>query len=241
MALVCALVVIVIAVAGYNLLPADTLPSRIFQLLGGQLPGGVIQFVTYFAFFWGIFEINERSHRITHEKKSFELGLLPEKEQWVLSPNDVNDLKLRMIDQEKNQRFLMTDIIKKACTKFRSNRSISDVIDVVSMQSKINMQRAEGSQSMVRYLAWAIPSIGFIGTILGIAGAMGYAGDAGTDEGIKLVTNALFVAFDTTLISLFLSIILMWFFHNLQEQEDVLHTDIEEYVIENLVNRIHVE
>jgi biopolymer transport protein ExbB/TolQ len=240
MAAVCALIIIVVAVAGYNIIGQPTL-KRIFQMLGGNMPGGIIQFLTYLAFFWGMFEISSRFYKVKEEQSSFDMELLPEQEQWVLSPDDVNDLKIKMIEKEKEQSLLMVGIIKKAATKFRANKSISDVIEIVSTQVKINMTKSENAQSLIRYLAWAIPSIGFIGTILGIAESLGYADQASEPEGLAQVTAAMYVAFDTTLISLILSIIIMYFIHSLQEQEDELHMHMEEYVIENLVNRIHIE
>lgn len=241
LAIVFSTVIIVVVAAGYMLIDQTTL-KRIFQLLGGNMPSGIIQFVTFVAFFWGIFEINERSHKVKYESQSFGLNLLPEQEQWVLSPEDVKDLKIKMIDYEKEHKFLMVDVIKKAATKFRANKSISDVMDIVSTQIRINMNRAESTQSVIRYLAWAIPSIGFIGTIMGIAQALGFADQvADSPENLSIVTSYMYVAFDTTLLSLLLSIIMMWFFHALQEKEEDLHTRMEEYVIDNLVNRIHVE
>lgn len=242
MALVFSLILIVVVVAGFLMTPAGSTPNRIFQMLGGNMPGGIIQFFTFIAFFWGVFEIRSRMHRLRFEEQGLKMGLLPEKEQWVLSPNDVNDLKLKMIEQEQERKLLLTDIIKKASTKFRANRSISDVMGIVSAQIKINASKAESSQSIIRYLAWAMPSIGFIGTIMGIAQALGVADQvSGDPEALGLVTSYMYVAFDTTLIALFLSIIMMWYFHNLQEREEDLHSDMEEYVMENLVNRIHLE
>lgn len=239
-ALLISAVLIFLFATGFKMSSGETLP-RIFQLLGGNLPGGLIQFLTFTFFFWGLFEIRSKFSTIKRERQSFKLQLLPEVEQWVLSPDDINDLKLKMIDYEKEHVFLMTAIIRKACTKFRANRSISDVLEVVSRQISINASRAEGAQSIIRYLAWALPSVGFIGTILGIASALGLADRAGDPEVLGQITAAMYVAFDTTLVALVLSVILMWFFHQLQESEDNLHSDLEEYVIENLVNRIHVE
>ena len=233
-------ILMVVLVAGYQLVNQETV-KRVFQILGGSLPGGVIQYMTYIAFFWSLFEVRERNRQIEYEQQSFELELLPEQEHWVLSPDDVSDLKIKMIDYEKEHKFLMTDVIKKACTKFRANKSISDVLDVVSTQIKINMNRAESGQSIIRYLAWAIPSIGFIGTILGIAKALGFADQAGDPEKLGMVTSFMYVAFDTTLIALLLSIVIMWFYHNLQENEEDLHSKMEEYVMEHLVNRINLE
>lgn len=240
MALLFSTVLMVGIVLGYQIIGQETI-RRVFQMLGGNMPGGVIQFVTYIAFFWGIFEIRERMLRINYEEQSFSLSLLPEQEQWVLSPDDVNELKIKMIDHEKKHKFLLTDMVKKACTKFRSNRSVGEVLDLVNTLAKINLNRAESSQSMIRYLAWAMPSVGFIGTILGIAQSLGFADQASDPEKLKLVTSYMYVAFDTTLVALILSIVMMWLYHSLQEREEDLHSNMEEYVIENLVNRIHLE
>lgn len=242
MALVISAILIGIFYAVNAMVPQPTV-QRVCVLLGGILPSGIIQLFTYVAFFWGIFEINDRQHKINYERQGLDLKLLPETEDWVMTKDEVMQLKEKVKDQEQQAKYLLTGVIKKAIRKFQSSRSDStgDMLDVVSTQIKINMTKAESKQSLTRYLAWAIPSIGFIGTIMGIAQALGFADQAGDEEGLKMVTDAMYVAFDTTLLSLFLSIILMWFFHNLQESEDDLHSDMEEYVIENLVNRIHLD
>ncbi|MCB0517049.1 MAG: MotA/TolQ/ExbB proton channel family protein [Chitinophagales bacterium] len=240
LSVVCAAIVVSICWFFYNYSDYPFI-KRLAQVFGGAMPSGIIQFLTFILFFWGMFETYARLSRIKYERQSFSLNLLPEKEQWVLSPDDVNELKLKMIAYEKENKFLMTDILKKASTKFRSNKSISDVMQIVTTQIKINAQKAEGGQSVIRYLVWAIPSMGFIGTILGIAESLGMADQASDPAILKDITNSMYVAFDTTLVALILSIVLMWYYYKLQENEEQLHTDMEEYILENFVNRIHVE
>lgn len=240
LALIISAILVGIFYFGYNFIEQPTL-QRVCQIFGGNLPGGIIQYLSFVIFFWGLLEINDRNSKVKYEKQAFNLGLLPEKEHWVLSPEDVNDLKIKMIDYEKENKFLMTAIIRKASTKFRSNNSISDVLEVVSTQIKINNNKSEGRQNIIRYLVWALPSVGFIGTIMGIAGALGLADKASDPAVLGQITKSMYVAFDTTLVALILSIILMWFFYSYQENEEELHTDMEEYVIENFVNRIHIE
>lgn len=213
--------------------------KRLLQLLGGEFPGGIIQAVTFFVFIFGILELWSIDQGITEEENAYEFNLLPKQEQFVLSPTDVNEIKLNAIEREKYKKYLMTDLIKKACTKYRANKSTSEALGILSSQSKINLANSESEQSIVRYCAWAIPSIGFIGTIIGIAQSLGYAGEAGSEEGILKVTSALNIAFDTTLVALFLSIFLMLYYHIVQEKVERFHTNLEEYVMENLINRIY--
>lgn len=214
-------------------------PSRILVLLGGTMPEGIIQGFTYFLFIFGILELFNVNNTITHEEDAFSANLLPEQENWVLDADDVNQIKLNMQRLEKTQKFLMTDLIKKACTKYRLSKSSSEALGVVDSQVKIYSSEMESEQSFISYTAWAIPSVGFIGTVLGIAASLGYANQASTPEGIEKVTSSLAVAFDTTLVALFLSIIMMWGIHYVQKRQDSLFARMNSYVIENLINRLY--
>ncbi|MEO1050120.1 MAG: MotA/TolQ/ExbB proton channel family protein [Bacteroidota bacterium] len=219
--------------------------NRFAVALGGNFAnGGYIQFFTFIAFFWGMTEIFSNLKRIKNQQNAFltseQYNLLPVQENYVLSPNNVQQIKLQATQleqqnlQKTNERSYLLQLVKKACTKFRATSSISESLEVVSTQCRINLTNEESRQSVIRYLAWAIPSIGFIGTVLGISQALLIADSGDT----KLITATLGIAFDTTLVALFLSLILMWFFHRLQERGEKLHSDLEEYVIENLINRI---
>lgn len=213
--------------------------NRILTMMGGDMPAGLIQAATYFLFFWGIFEVIWLNGWIRNENDAFRVHLLPEKDNWVLSPEDVNQLKLNMQHLEKHGKFLMTDLIKKSCTKYRLSKSSSEVLELVEAQTEIYQEEIESEQSFIRYVAWAIPSVGFIGTVIGIAASLGYADEASTPEGISKVTDMLAIAFDTTLVALVLSIILMLGIHSLQRKEDKLFADMKSYVIENLINRFY--
>ena len=131
----------------------------------------------------------------------------------------------------------MSDLLKKACTKFRTSGSLSELIAIVSIQIEVSQEKSEGDQSVIRYLTWVIPSIGFVGTVIGISQALIVANTGDMDK----ITMLLGVAFDTTLIALLLSIIIMWFVHQLQEETDRFHSDLKEFVIDNLINKIEVE
>lgn len=214
-------------------------PSRISVMLGGTMPEGIIQGTTYFLFIFGMLEILTALHRITEENDAFHAHLLPEKENWVLGVDDVNQLKLNIQTIEKSKKYLLTDLIKKACIKYRLTKSSSEVLGLVESQVKIYNSEMDSEQTFISYVAWAIPSVGFIGTVLGIAGSLGFANQASTPEGIEKVTSMLAVAFDTTLISLILSVILMYFIHDLQKRQESFFAKVSSYLIENFINRLY--
>lgn len=211
--------------------------NRILILLGGDVSnGGYIQTLTYFAFFWSWFEVKDKLKDIKRERNAFKLGLIPTSEKHVFMPADVNNLKFKLIEFEKKEKYILSDLLKKACTKFRTSGSLSELIDIVSIQIEVSQEKAEGGQSVLRYLVWVIPSIGFVGTVLGISQALIVANSGDMDQ----ITSLLGVAFDTTLVALVLSIIIMWFVHQLQEETDRFHSDLKEFVIDNLINKIEI-
>ena len=92
---------------------------------------------------------------------------------------------------------------------------------------------------MVRYIAWAIPSIGFIGTVRGIGEALGQAYRA-VEGDIAGVTASLGVAFNSTFIALLISILVMFFVYQLQLVQERLVLDTQRYCDEQLIRHMTV-
>lgn len=103
-----------------------------------------------------------------------------------------------------------------------------------------------GSFSLPRFMVWAIPIMGFIGTVWGISNGIAHFSDAMTSAGsvtdvsamlkenLPLVTNSLATAFDTTLLALLLSIPLMMIMIWLEKQEEGYLIDLDENWFHNV-------
>ena len=92
---------------------------------------------------------------------------------------------------------------------------------------------------MIRYLAWAIPSIGFIGTVRGIGRALSLAYQA-VEGDITGVTESLGVAFNSTFVALLLSLVLMFLVHQLQLMQERLVLESESYCDDRLIQHLAV-
>lgn len=214
-------------------------PGRILVMLGATMPEGLIQGVTYFLFVFGVLEVCSVKNRLMVENDAFSAHLLPEQDNYVLSSDDANQLKLNMQQMSHQQKYYLVDLIKKACTKYRLSKSSSEVLALTDAQIKIYNTEIENEQTYINYAIWAIPSVGFIGTVIGIAASLGFAGQASTPDGIEIVTSMLAVAFDTTLVALVLSVILVFLVHNLHKRQDDLFSRMNTYIIDNLINRFY--
>ena len=104
----------------------------------------------------------------------------------------------------------------------------------------------DASYALVRVFVWAVPTLGFIGTVLGLGAAVGGFSEsldtAASLESLKAsigtVTGGLGVAFDTTLLALVLSIVIMFPASAVQRMEEGLIGAVDDYCAECLLPRL---
>ena len=112
--------------------------------------------------------------------------------------------------------------------------------------SSFYLSASETSYSVPRILVWAIPLLGFIGTVIGISGAVsgfsGFLENSGDveqiKEGIGQVTSNLGLAFDTTLLALFLSVLVMIPLVLVERYESDLLLGIDVFISDKLIPRL---
>ena len=214
--------------------------SRIIRLLGGT-SNAFVHILIYAAFTYGLLELRNNHSFVKKQYEGFDLNLLPIEDQLVISPQEVAKIKLSTIDLEKRGfHFLVANFIKKACTQYRNDRSISDTLQVLDAQVDNNKHEREGNLELVRYMINAIVSLGFIGTLIGLSTAIGLSHLAKTDEGMPEITQHLNLAFDTTLVALLLGLVLNFFYHRYLEDLDTFYSRAKSYIIDNLISRIYV-
>lgn len=222
-----------------NLMSRQPAINRVLTLLGGSSLG-YIQFICYAISIFALLQLREMSTYIKNQFKGFELKLLPEEDQLILTPEEVADIKLSVIEIEKRGViYLITRFIKHACTQYRNNQSIPETMQILDGQIGNSKEEMDGNLNMVRFLISSVMSVGFIGTIIGLTAAIGNAHLAKTENGLSILTSYLSVAFDTTLVALLLGLILNYFYQKYLERMDVFYAQSKSYVMDNLVSRIY--
>jgi biopolymer transport protein ExbB/TolQ len=138
---------------------------------------------------------------------------------------------------EPDRRSLLPRALLAALSRFRATRSIQDASATAREVCGSESDRLDSELAMIRYIAWAIPSIGFIGTVRGIGDALGQAHRAVQGD-ISGVTESLGVAFNSTFVALLLSLVLMFVLHQLQLRQERLVLDVESHVDEHLLQNL---
>jgi len=185
--------------------------------------------------FWGGYLMTTKSMVLLNERYLFNIDLLEKSSETEGDlkgalkslnelPIDVKETPLVQTLTGSVRRFLITNDVQNTSDAIQSS--------VESLAVKL-----EAGNSMIRYLIWAIPSIGFIGTVRGIGQALSMADQALAGD-IAGMTNSLGVAFNSTLVALLISIIMMFFLHQLQNLQDACVVDTQAYCEKFLLNRI---
>lgn len=155
------------------------------------------------------------SSKISGEKAILELEKLP---QDISSSPLIETLKASL------RRYMITDNVQ--------NTSDAITVSVNNLSLKLDSEN-----TMIRYLIWAIPSLGFVGTVRGIGQALSNADKALAGD-ISGMSQSLGVAFNSTFVALLISLVLMLLLHLLQKMEDSLLINIQSYSDKFLLNRI---
>jgi biopolymer transport protein ExbB/TolQ len=134
---------------------------------------------------------------------------------------------------------LLPRILSTALQRLGSGSTIQEISASIRDECDIESQRLDTELAMIRYIAWAIPSIGFIGTVRGIGAALGNAHEAIAGN-IVGVTASLGVAFNSTFIALLISIFIMFLSHQLTLQQERLVLTTQRYCDKNLLRHIKV-
>jgi biopolymer transport protein ExbB/TolQ len=187
---------------------------------------------------WGGFLILGKCTAILRERYLFNVDLFEgatgDADDLVSVLNSLEGLPGK-IRESPLVRTLMASLRRYLITKDVQNTS-----DAIESSVEALALKQEAENSMVRYLIWAIPSIGFIGTVRGIGQALSQADKALAGD-IAGMTGSLGIAFNSTLVALLISIGLMFLFHQLQRLQDGLVVDTQEYCESFLLNRISKE
>jgi biopolymer transport protein ExbB/TolQ len=208
----------------------------------GRLLLGPEQVACYLCFVWACLILWGRRREVSRQRQAFALDLLPTEEGYRILPEDARPL-LRKMDAALHRRgpYILAQMIRLALGKYAISRSGPDVSEVVRTQAEVEQGRLVTTMSTVQYLAWAIPAIGFLGTVRGLAGGLTMATVQENDlqKFIDQATRHLAVAFDCTFVALVLSLVLMYLLHAVQRDEEALIIDCQQYCQEHLLLRLY--
>lgn len=189
---------------------------------------------------WAMSIMAIKAARVVAERRLFDADLIPIPEGTKVLPEDARQLARPIEALEEGRRdYLLPRVLQVALQRLGAGASVQEISEAVRDECDTEAQRLDTELAMIRYIAWAIPSIGFIGTVRGIGDALANAHEAVAGN-IAGVTASLGVAFNSTFIALLISILVMFLSHQLTLQQERLVLAVQRYSDRHLMRHIKV-
>lgn len=189
---------------------------------------------------WAMAIVGMKTQQVLRERALLERTLVQVTDGMSILPEDSrNYARPVQALPERERAFLLSRALLNGLHRFQTTRNIQDVAFTVKDTCDTEADRMETELTIVRYIAWAIPSIGFLGTVRGIGTALGQAYQAVSGD-IVGVTVSLGIAFNSTFVALLVSILLMFLIHQLNLLQDRLVLDCQSYCDERMIRHLQV-
>jgi biopolymer transport protein ExbB/TolQ/Asp/Glu/hydantoin racemase len=127
--------------------------------------------------------------------------------------------------------------LHEALEGVRRKASAAELESDLRFLSDADAGKAHSGYAMIRLIIWAIPILGFLGTVIGITIAIAGLDPKALQESLDVVTGGLGVAFDTTALALALSMGLMFLQYLVDKLEQRLLGEVDTAAIALLMPR----
>ena len=225
-----------------------------------QLFSGRISETIFALILWSLFLIlfKWRQYRQQHHAyAAFRNQLLHDSLSKGIYVKNVDERILEIsqfMQEQKVKKFQDSVIFRRVRRTLRHLKAIpkkEEITSILNYQAEIDHNRMQSGYTLLNVFIWAIPILGFIGTVFGIGQSIGEFSDFirstdGTDLNAQMrsalggVTSGLSVAFSTTFIALVGVVPVMMLSSSLRKREEDLLLSVEEYCLEDLLPNLHV-
>jgi hypothetical protein len=173
-----------------------------------------VQNVMWVVFMLGLGELFVRWREAWAELRELRAGYLPEDETTVLQAPDLRQIYARARDVARpgsaGARRFLPRLIQRVAIQFQTSRSIEQASTLLNSSLELFLHEIDLRYSMTRYIIWLIPSLGFIGTVIGISLALAV-----------------------------MSAVLVLIQHVVQAREEGVLNEVGQYCLDNLINRLY--
>ena len=205
-----------------------------------------VSFTNTLFFTWAIAILYLKYQKLSHQRKALLLDVLPWEMGSEINADNVGAFIDNLYKLPRRLRdSMMVNRIRKALELFEVKQSVGDVTNMLSSQSDIDSMRIGGSYALLKAFLWAIPILGFIGTVIGLSHAISGMNFSQMEDikqitsTLGTVTGGLGTAFDATLLGLVFALSLNFPLNSMMKSEDDCLNDIDSFCNEVLLPRLN--
>ena len=213
------------------------IPGRLFVILVKDVEQEICFILAAWCFWLWLFRyrlVHNEKYLVEETSDEFELKTInAKKDNDEFEPLDFLEKQLARKRKQYGESQLI-NALDFALQRLRLNENYGEATEVANDACDLHLELLDSKLAFNRYILWAIPSIGFLGTVRGIGQALSRADEAMAGD-ISGVAQSLGLAFNSTWVALFLSLFLMFFSYILQGREDRLVANFKQFISARLI------
>jgi biopolymer transport protein ExbB/TolQ len=198
-------------------------------------------------FFWGVVVSLVKIPKLRMQRRALDMAAVPQNREFVLNETTAKTVLDRVRSLVDDTRyFILLNRIDRALSNLNNIGGVSDVSTILKAQSENDENQVASSYAIIHAMIWAIPVLGFVGTVLGLSIAIRKFTDAlapTTDmaqikDHLKQVTAGLSTAFETTLVGLAFALLLHLLSDLVQQKETDFLDECNDYCHAHVVSKL---
>ncbi len=204
-----------------------------------------VSFANTLFFCWAMAICFLKFRLLSKQRRALILDVLPVELGKEITSENVGAFIDRLYELPLHLRdSLMTNRVRKGLELFEVRPNVSDLTTMMESRANVDAARVAGSYILVKAFLWAIPLLGFIGTVVGLSHAIGGMNFSNGDDlsqmvgSLNAVVSNLGTAFDATLLGLVYAVVLNFTMNPLGKHEEEVLTEIESYCNEMFLPRL---
>ncbi len=213
------------------------------------LKRGPTQYAAVFFGFWCLVILMVKRQKLGLQRRALAYDAIPTAHQFVLSSQTADQVVSKLHENAADpERFIVYNRILVAISNLKNLGRVSDVDDMLRSIADRDESAHETSFGLLNGFLWAIPVLGFIGTVLGLGQSIASFSSlldsqsdmSGIVASLTQVTAGLSTAFDTTLLALVIALFLQLWMTLQKTNEEQFLDDCSEYCMRQIVSRIKI-
>jgi biopolymer transport protein ExbB/TolQ len=215
----------------YSLIPLAPMGRSSLQRYFCSHP---LEYAEVGLFFIGLAILTKRLFRLRQERAALDAGLPQIEPAADLLP------AVEALDRHLDQRtyFRLTWLhlrLREVSSYLRGTGSGAGLESHLKHLSEAAADRLHESYSLLLTINWAVPILGFLGTVVGITLAIANVTPEQLDTSLNSVTGGLAVAFDTTTVAMSFSLILVFAYDAIRRLEQRILTAVDDLALRGLL------
>ena len=204
------------------------------------LAGHWVEYIEVGLFCVGLSSLAMKLWSTVRQKNSLATCSLPVAMSGGQHPSEAQGLQRHLQENVSGEQGYLSKRLRDGLDFVTRTGKADDLEDHLKYLADVDGARAHASYGLVRFIVWAIPIMGFLGTVIGITVAI--ANLSPTElENISGVVAGLGTAFDTTATALALSMVLMFTQFVIERMEQSFLDQVDEQAWDSLAGRFQTE